>query len=564
MKKILYLLIVLGVIFTGCNPNEDINNDIDAEANSIIGTDAFTMTTEDYTNLVVQGSDDPVDYYEMFESFNNLDDAKVILPPFLAERYPYWGEGSSVTVSFNIYDGNPGDDVSAYANASVYQLSLADYPTTGGGAFFPNEDPQTTLETVLSNEFPTPMEGDVVRLEYKQFDAEPTAGFVIVYDGLFPDVYSNFENVDESGAQGWSEGSSYANASGFASGSANANEDWLISPSIDLSGQSDVLFQINQRISFLGGATLSDHINILVSTNYTGDPATTTWDTITLTTVPDGTNSDFILSEDYDFSSYDGQTVNIAFKYESTDSVAPLWRIDFFQLKTAGFSGDSTTNSKYYNFVDGLWDTVDNVYYLTPADYDSMGESSGQPGQFNNFSESVAPANYLPTFLNIKYPFAQEGDELFMVYRFYGGSGVGTVIRGNLYTVENGVWIPSITSLQFGYESGEWVPDNTIRYSLVGSDYGDVATALLAESGFEAAAENLDNFGNFNRTGGSTSWSDTMMVRALGIVLNNLDPNALDGQKYIVTFDMYNGSSGTEDFKMIKEAGEWQANQPLD
>ncbi|WP_290698820.1 choice-of-anchor J domain-containing protein [Lacinutrix sp.] len=563
MKKVIYLLIVMVSIFSACNPLDEINDEIDAEANPIVGIDAFTMVTEDYVNIIEQGEDDPVDFYEMFESFNDLEDARTILPSFLSTRYPNWGEGSSVTVSFNIYDGNPGDDISDFTNANVYQLLISDYPTAGGGAFFPNENPESTLETILTTEFPTPIDGDIVRLQYNLFDMEPSAGFAVIYDGLFPDLFSTFTIVDQAGEQGWTEGSSFANGSGFANGSANENEDWLISPIIDLTGQQDVLFQINQRISFLDGAA-EDFVNILVSTNYTGDPLTTNWDTITLNTVPDGSNSDFVLSEDFDFSAYDGETINIAFKYESSATSAPLWRIDFFQIKTAGFTGDTTTNSEYYKFFGGSWDNIEDVYYLSSADYDSMGEASGQPGQFNNFSGSVSSEDYLPTFLDIEFPFAQEGDELNMIYRFFGGGGIGTITRGNLYTVINGSWTPALSTIQFGFENGEWVPDNTIRYTLVSADYSTVAADLLTEPGFEAAAANLDNFGNFNRTTTSaSSWSDTMMVRALGIVVNNLNPTAEDGQKYIVTFDMFNGASGSEDFKLIKEAGEWIANQPL-
>ena len=76
MKKIVYLLMVMGAIFTGCNPIEDINNEIDAEGNQVKGEDAFTMTTADYADLVMQGEDDPVDYYELNEGFSDIDDAR--------------------------------------------------------------------------------------------------------------------------------------------------------------------------------------------------------------------------------------------------------------------------------------------------------------------------------------------------------------------------------------------------------------------------------------------------------------------------------------------------------
>ena len=39
MKKILYLLVIVGAIFIGCNPIEDIYDEIDAQDNPIVGQD---------------------------------------------------------------------------------------------------------------------------------------------------------------------------------------------------------------------------------------------------------------------------------------------------------------------------------------------------------------------------------------------------------------------------------------------------------------------------------------------------------------------------------------------
>jgi hypothetical protein len=553
MKKIIYLL-VLGAIFVGCNPLDDIHSDIDAQDNPVIGIDAFTMTSEDYANIVEQGDDDDPDYYETFEAFSDVDDAKVMLPAFLSDKYPYWGNGSAVTVSFNLYDGNP-EDVSAFTNADVYNLGADEYITNNSNAFLPSEDVEGTLENVLASQFTSPTEGQVVRLGYNQFTQEPEVGLANVYEAAFPANFANFENIDLLGAQGWTEGPDNAQGSGF-DGGANANEDWLVSPQIDLGGQTDLKFQITQEIDFLGDPNL---IDIVVSTDYTtgGDVTAATWTVFSFDKTIYGSMT---TSEDFDFSAYDGQVIHVAFRYSSTDSDSPRWRVQSFAIKTTGVSGDTESKSAYYKYSEGDWDAIDGVYYLSSADYDSMGEGSGQPGQFNNFSGSVLPQNYLPVFLDMKYPFAQEEDEIFAIYRYYGGSAVGTVTKGNLYTFTEGNWSPNISSLQFGFEDGIWIPDNTIRYTLAGSDYSLVASALLTEPGFEDAASNLDNFGNFNRTGGGSSWSDDMMVTALGIVLDNLDSGAADGQKYIVTFDMYNGSSGTEDFNLIKEGGEWIAN----
>ena len=80
MKRIIYLLAIVGTIFMGCNPIEDIYNDIDAQDNPVVGDDEFTMTSDDYDDLDLD-----------FDSFNSVDEAKTLLPPMLEDRYLFWG-----------------------------------------------------------------------------------------------------------------------------------------------------------------------------------------------------------------------------------------------------------------------------------------------------------------------------------------------------------------------------------------------------------------------------------------------------------------------------------------
>ena len=551
MKKIVYYLVILGLVFTGCDPNEDIYNAIDAQANPIVGDAMYTLTSDDYDDLELD-----------FGSFSSEDDAKAALPDFLSDLYPIWGLGSSVLVGYELYIGN-AEGVSDYSGADVYELGNDDYAATGSDAygFYPNVDSNDHIPGILTDRMPGATEGQIVLAQYEQYFNDPEVGLANVYEAVFPANFDDFENIDVLGAQGWTAGSSYANGSGF-DGANNDNEDWLISPEIDLTGETEVKFQISQRISFLGAGTMTDHVNILVATDYTGDQNTATWNTITLAMAPDGSTSDFVVSEDYDFSAFDGQTVHVAFKLETTVATSPLWRIEWFALKTIGVDGETDSKGTHFVYEGGEWEPVDGVYFLSSSDFDSMGEGSGQPGRFDNFGSSTPAGDYLPTFFGLTTPFAfgQDGDEIIAVYDYFSSSS-GAQIRGNLYTMMDGVWVEYqstiSTTLQFGHDGTTWVPDNTIRYSLTGADYTAVADALIAEPGFEAAAGNLANFGNFNRTGGSTTWSDAMLVTALGVVLNNIDAGAADGQKYVMTFDVYIGSNSTESFAMIKDAGEW-------
>jgi hypothetical protein len=551
MKKIIYLLTLSAFVFTACAPNEDINAEIDAQDNPIVGDATYTFTDEDYEALELGSG-----------SFSSVDDAKTMIAPYLQTIAPfqYWGNGSSVTVNYELYVGS-ADGVSDYTYADSYEFSNADYAATGSNAFgfYPNVDPNDEIPAVLDAQIMDATEGQILLVEYDQYIDTPDVGLTNLYQASFPANFDDFELIDASGSlDAWTTGSSNVQGSGFSSG-AQANEEWLISPEVDLSDGSDLLFQITQEIDFLGDESL---IDILIATDYIegGDVASATWTALSFDKTIYGSMT---TSEDFDFSAYDGETIHIALKYSSTDSDSPRWRVQDFAVKAIGISGDAVSYGTYYMYSGGAWELAENVYYLSSADFDSMGEGSGEPGRFDNFSSSVSPNSYLPAFLAINFPYGQEEEELIVTYAYYSSSS-GAQVRGNLYTFTDGAWMAHqstiSTSLQFGHDGTQWVPDNTIRYTLVDSDYDVVASTLLTTAGFEDAAGNLDNYGNFNRTGSGSSWSDEMMFTAMGVVLDNLDPSAADGQKYITTYNIYDGSSGTEDRSLIKEAGIWIQN----
>ena len=552
MKKIIYLLTLSAFVFTACDPNEDINAEIDAQENPIVGNATYTFTDEDYEALELN-----------FGSFSSVDDAKTMIAPYLQTIAPfqYWGNGSSVTVNYELFVGS-AEGVSDYTYADSYEFTNADYAATGSDAsgFYPNVDPTDEIPAVLDTQISNPTEGQILLVEYDQYIDTPDVGLTNFYQATFPADFEDFELIDASGSlDTWTTGSSNIQGSGY-DGGAQANEEWLISPEIDLSGASDLLFQITQEIDLFGAdVSLFD---ILIATDYNtgGDVATANWTALSFDKTIFG---NMTTSEDFDFSAYDGESIHIALKYSSTDSESPRWRIQNFAVKAIGVSGDSVNYGAYYMYSDGSWELVENVYYLSSADFDSMGEGSGEPGQFDNFSSSISPNSYLPAFLAINFPYGQEEEELIVTYAYYSSSS-GAQVRGNLYTFTDGAWMAHqstiSTSLQFGHDGTQWVPDNTIRYTLVDADYSNVASALLTTPGFEDAAGNLDSYGNFNRTGSATSWSDEMMVTAMGVVLDSIDPSAEDGQKYITTFNIYDGSSGTQDLSLIKDDGAWVLN----
>ena len=114
------------------------------------------------------------------------------------------------------------------------------------------------------------------------------------------------------------------------SGSAQNNEDWLISPAVDLSSATCASLTFQSAKSFTGNA-----LQVFVSTNYsgTGLPSTATWTQLTATVA---TQSNFVWtsSNSISLAPYIGNpNVRIAFKYTSTTGGAAQWRVDNVKIQ---------------------------------------------------------------------------------------------------------------------------------------------------------------------------------------------------------------------------------------
>ena len=539
----------LGLVFTACDPMEDINADIDAQDNPIVGDAVYTLTDEDYDDLDLG-----------YGSFSSLDDVKAMLPAFLDDLYPAWGEGSSALVGYKLYVGNaPG--VSDYTYADSYTLANSDYPGASDNAigFYPTENASDFLGDVLANAISSPTEGQNILVKYKQYVGETVLGISNYYSADFSGAtLLDYEAISVIGDQSWAGTNYGAKMSGYASG-AKENEDWLISPEIDLTNQTNITFQVDQVYNYVSGQP--ELLSILISKDYItgGNQASATWDLIELSTVPAGNNWTYVLSEDFDLSDYEGETIHIAFKYTSTDSVAATWEIMSAVIKTPGVEGETINKEVFYTYSGGEWSEAEGVYFLSDDDFDSMGEASGQPGRYNNFSSSISPDDYLPTFLSIKFPYGQEGEELFVIYDYYSSSS-GAQLRGNLYTVIDGEWIGHQstidTTLQFANDGNTWVPDNTIKYEFGAADYTYIADTFGSVSGYENAVANLSSYGNIS----TFNWTTDQIDAALNAVLMRNFPGMAEGQKFAVTIYVYDGSSHNLTINFILSGGTYIRN----
>jgi hypothetical protein len=152
----------------------------------------------------------------------------------------------------------------------------------------------------------------------------------IIFWDAFDAGLGSWTTVNVEGEQVWTtsitSGNNYAKMSGYASGNF-ANEDWLISPEVNLNGYKSAFVSLDSDYNFAGNV-----LETYITTNYTGDVKTTTWTPIA---IPLDTTSGwgFYNSGNVSLDKYLGQKVRIAFKYTSTTASASTWEIDNFSIK---------------------------------------------------------------------------------------------------------------------------------------------------------------------------------------------------------------------------------------
>lgn len=161
----------------------------------------------------------------------------------------------------------------------------------------------------------------------------------LIYSEAFASSLGLFTSQNILGDQVWTPDSrGYANMSGYVSPSNLANEDWLISPPIDLTNQTAAHFSFDHVARYF--ANLSSEATVWISTNYvSGLPSTATWTRVVTNPFVDPGAWTFSNSHAISLTAYAGSTVRIAFKYISTAAKAGTWEIKNFQVYTGEANG---------------------------------------------------------------------------------------------------------------------------------------------------------------------------------------------------------------------------------
>lgn len=159
-----------------------------------------------------------------------------------------------------------------------------------------------------------------------------------------------------------------------------------------------------------------------------------------------------------------------------------------------------------YNFREDepLWEQAGFGYVLTPNDYAYIGLAG------NAFSPDIPASGSLPGFLAKKYPNAEAGDEVSIIYNFLDGSEETQNLDLYEYDGEAWAWVETTENLPF------------VGYEFTDDDY--------AQFGGDIAA-----YQNF-----SDDFPADLYVPAW---LRNNYPLAVDGQQQVLKYRVYSGGA---------------------
>lgn len=315
-----------------------------------------------------------------------------------------------------------------------------------------------------------------------------------VFTENFSSGIDTWGNILVQGTKKWSV-SSYNGiyrANFTANGTTEEQECWLVSPKITVpsAGVPQLLLDV---ISGYYNATC---LSVFISIDYTGDVSTATWDNITDEfDLPETTSYGAISTAPIGAASlikYAGKDIYVALRYvgngsDSRTTTYQVYGVDVVNLmafSSTSFSVKSSSSQKLnsiYTFDGSSWSEYEDATVLNPSDYISMG--------VDNFSSSVSADDYLPKYLEMKYPYAKEKETVAVVYNYYSNNALTLASDEYIYT--SGAWVKTVVTNQFVRNDGKWFWDPSVVINLLPIKYN--ATSVLY---FQAATdwvwENID------------------------------------------------------------------------
>jgi len=210
MKKILFILIS-GIIFTGCEPNEELYNKLDKEKEPYNENIEYTLTESDYSTMesLLTGDDTTFTEYIDDNSITEGFPVNDIVPLFLEDKFPALDKNSSAKITYNFipaylkkFDKNL---VRTITENHYESLDFAPEEETGEPTdrnYFIGEEPNEFIPELLKDSIlPFAPENTLVEVDYEYSDAydnrTTTSSFYFLRNGKWDPLPNVYKLTDE-------------------------------------------------------------------------------------------------------------------------------------------------------------------------------------------------------------------------------------------------------------------------------------------------------------------------------------------------------------------------------
>lgn len=551
-KKLLYSALIASsiVALSSCDPN-DWNDKLDGFDGDKGITNkqmiAYTLTSADYANLAGNSANVAMAAADTLSKelkavgtqgyFTDKITAREYIPNFLSDpdfAYFTLSDGSSLSITYRTA-GNVPEEVVNFGAASEYTVSEADYQDAWGSdkdyieAFSPEVSAQKNVPSILAAEYGDAQKGDMVIVNYKQSETEPsfngggdepapgyemtsalgsasvgdnvtvkglvtaicTRGFILtdnsgsifVYyaSGFDATAYKVGDQVAVAGeVSAYNKGLQITGTSATVNVTGNQEYSYPAAKTFD-GAALDALLEVSDNqlavyAQFTGKAVVSKYYNFEI------EGATTAMGSLYMAT--DDQKAMFEDGKTYTISGYissisGGKYVNFI-ATSAVEAKATKSRRAF----RAATAVPTTSVAAVYSYNGSKWAANTSVNLLQASDYTAMGQSH---------PNLEKPDEYLPTYLKVKFPYAKSGDTKLVGYKYYASGKTSTVcdeytFNGTLWQKTNGV---VEETAQFVRTGGKWMYNPNVEITLPGGKGVEISTKYY-QACVDWVYENID------------------------------------------------------------------------
>lgn len=221
----------------------------------------------------------------------------------------------------------------------------------------------------------------MAKTQFYKLDDGTSAGVkprVLFYESLTRSLGA-FTAYNVSGEDKWRfDSRGYALVTGFVNSENRANEAWLVSSEIDLSGVEKAKFSFDHVARYFANPTAE--ATVWVSEDFSNNPATATWKQVPTLPFADPGSWTFGPSGELSLTAYAGKKIHIGLKYISTTTKAGSWEVKNFIVQEGEapqLPGLPVFSESFYNNSQGAF-TIQNV--VMPGDVSYVWKPSASYG----------------------------------------------------------------------------------------------------------------------------------------------------------------------------------------